>query len=50
MLDEAKIWDGWGTALKPALEPICLARKGLIGTVADNVLTYHAYPVNAHTH
>ena len=31
---------GWGTALKPALEPITLARKPLIGTVAENVLKY----------
>ena len=38
--DEAKQWDGWGTALKPAHEPMVLARKPLIGTVANNVLTY----------
>ena len=37
---EAKQWDGWGTALKPAHEPIVLARKPLIGTIANNVLTY----------
>jgi DNA modification methylase len=37
---EAQQWDGWGTALKPAHEPIVLARKPLIGTVANNVLTY----------
>ena len=36
----AKQWDGWGTALKPAHEPMVLARKPLIGTVANNVLTY----------
>lgn len=30
-------WDGWGTALKPAWEPIILARKPLTGTVAANV-------------
>lgn len=36
----AKQWQGWGTALKPAHEPIVLARKPLIGTVAANVLTY----------
>lgn len=30
-------WQGWGTALKPALEPITVARKPLIGTVAANV-------------
>ena len=35
---EAKKWDGWGTALKPAWEPIIVARKPLVGTVAQNVL------------
>lgn len=35
--DEAKAWKGWGTALKPAHEPILLARKPLDGTVAANV-------------
>jgi site-specific DNA-methyltransferase (adenine-specific) len=38
--DDAKKWDGWGTALKPAHEPIVVARKPLIGTVAENVLKY----------
>lgn len=38
--DEAKQWDGWGTALKPAHEPIVLARKPLDGTVANNVLKH----------
>jgi site-specific DNA-methyltransferase (adenine-specific) len=37
---EAKQWQGWGTALKPAHEPVVVARKPLIGTVAANVLTY----------
>lgn len=37
---EAKQWDGWGTALKPAFEPIVVARKPLIGTVAENVLQF----------
>jgi site-specific DNA-methyltransferase (adenine-specific) len=37
---EAKQWDGWGTALKPAHEPMVLARKPLEGTVANNVLTF----------
>ena len=37
---EAQQWQGWGTALKPAHEPIVLARKPLIGTVAQNVLTF----------
>lgn len=38
--ERASKWQGWGTALKPAHEPIVLARKPLIGTVANNVLTY----------
>jgi site-specific DNA-methyltransferase (adenine-specific) len=38
--DEAKKWAGWGTALKPAFEPIVVARKPLIGTVAANVLEW----------
>ena len=38
--DEAKQWQGWGTALKPAHEPMVLARKPLVGTVANNVLTF----------
>lgn len=33
-------WAGWGTALKPAHEPVCVARKPLAGTVAANVLAY----------
>lgn len=33
-------WQGWGTALKPAHEPMVLARKPLIGTVAANVLAH----------
>lgn len=37
---EAEQWDGWGTALKPAIEPIILARKPLDGTVAANVLAH----------
>jgi DNA modification methylase len=37
---EAKKWEGWGTALKPTVEPIVMARKPVIGTVAENVLTH----------
>lgn len=37
---EAQKWQGWGTALKPAFEPVVVARKPLIGTVAENVLAY----------
>lgn len=42
----AKQWDGWGTALKPAHEPIVVARKPLIGTVANNVLTFGTGALN----
>jgi DNA modification methylase len=38
--DEARRWEGWGTALKPAHEPIVVARKPLVGTVAGNVLVW----------
>ena len=37
---EAQQWAGWGTALKPALEPITMARKPITGTVAANVLAH----------
>ena len=37
---EAQQWAGWGTALKPALEPITVARKPFKGTVAANVLAH----------
>jgi site-specific DNA-methyltransferase (adenine-specific) len=39
-------YEGWGTALKPAHEPIVMARKPLIGTVADNVLEYGVGGIN----
>jgi site-specific DNA-methyltransferase (adenine-specific) len=44
--DLAKQWQGWGTALKPANEPIVLARKPLIGTVAKNVEKYGTGALN----
>ena len=44
--DAARQWSGWGTALKPALEPITMARKPLIGTVAENVLTHGTGAIN----
>lgn len=45
--DEAKQWEGWGTALKPANEPICLARKPLSEkTVAANVLKWGTGAIN----
>ena len=37
---EAKRWTGWNSQLKPAIEPIILARKPLDGTVANNVLAH----------
>ena len=44
---EAKKWEGWGTALKPALEPITLARKPLSEkTVAENVLKWGTGGIN----
>jgi site-specific DNA-methyltransferase (adenine-specific) len=39
-------WEGWGTALKPAFEPIVVARKPLIGTVAANVLAHGTGAIN----
>jgi site-specific DNA-methyltransferase (adenine-specific) len=40
-------WEGWGTALKPALEPICLARKPLSEkSVAANVLRWGTGALN----
>lgn len=39
-------WSGWGTALKPAMEPIVVARKPLCGTVAENVLRWGTGAVN----
>lgn len=44
--DAARQWQGWGTALKPAHEPICVARKPLIGTVAENVLAHGTGAIN----
>ena len=44
--DKAKQWAGWGTALKPAHEPIVMARKPLIGTVATNVIIHGTGALN----
>lgn len=44
--DAARQWSGWGTALKPAWEPIILARKPLVGTVAANVLAHGTGAIN----
>lgn len=43
---EAIRWSGWGTALKPAWEPIIVARKPLIGTVAENVQRFGTGALN----
>ena len=44
--DAAKQWAGWGTALKPAWEPIIMARKPMVGTVAENVLAHGTGAIN----
>jgi site-specific DNA-methyltransferase (adenine-specific) len=44
--DEAQQWSGWGTALKPAHEPIVMARKPIEGTVANNVLKHGVGGIN----
>jgi hypothetical protein len=45
--DDARRWEGWGTALKPAHEPVAFARKPLSeGTVAANVLRWATGAVN----
>jgi site-specific DNA-methyltransferase (adenine-specific) len=44
--EKAKKWEGWGTALKPAHEPIVLARKPFAGTVANNVLQHGTGALN----
>lgn len=44
--DAAKQWQGWGTALKPAWEPIIVARKPIEGTVAENVQKWGTGAIN----
>jgi site-specific DNA-methyltransferase (adenine-specific) len=44
--DTSRIWRGWGTSLKPAWEPIIVARKPLRGTVANNVREYGTGAIN----
>lgn len=43
---EAKLWSGWGTALKPAMELICLAMKPLDGTFAQNAMKHGVAGLN----
>lgn len=44
--DAARQWEGWGTALKPAFEPVIMARKPFKGTVAANVLEHGTGALN----
>ena len=44
--EDGKRWDGWGTALKPAYEPIIVARKPCEGSCIDNVLKYGVGGIN----
>ena len=44
--EAAKLWDGWGTALKPAWEPIIVAMKPLDGTYAENALRHGVAGLN----
>lgn len=44
--EAAARWKGWGSALKPAFEPVIVARKPLIGTVAETVLRYGTGAIN----
>jgi len=44
--DEVAEWSGWNTALKPAWEPVLVARSPLDGTVAHNVATYGTGAIN----
>ena len=44
--EQAQKWQGWGTALKPAWEPIILARKPIDGTIANNVLEHGTGALN----
>ena len=43
---EAQQWQGWGTALKPAFEPVIVARKPIEGTVANNVVKWGTAGIN----
>jgi site-specific DNA-methyltransferase (adenine-specific) len=44
--DLAKKWQGWGTGLKPTVEPIVMARKPLIGTMAENITVWSVGGLN----
>lgn len=44
--DEGKRWNGWGTCLKPAYEPIIVARKPCEGSCVDNILLHGVGGIN----
>jgi site-specific DNA-methyltransferase (adenine-specific) len=44
--ESAKQWEGWGTALKPAWEPIIVARKPMMGTIVENVERFGVGGIN----
>lgn len=44
--EEAQRWTGWGTALKPAFDPVVVGRKPLDGTVAANILAHGVGALN----
>lgn len=44
--DEAKTWDGWGTALRPCHEPIVVARKPMVGTYVANIRAHKTGALN----
>jgi site-specific DNA-methyltransferase (adenine-specific) len=44
--ENASKWQGWGTALKPAFEPVVMARKPLAGTVAASVIEFGTGAIN----
>lgn len=44
--EKAREWQGWGTGLKPAWEPIAVLRKPLERTVAENVLAHRVGAIN----
>lgn len=44
--DAAKLWDGWGTSLKPSRETICVARKPMVGTYVENILAHGTGALN----
>ncbi len=44
--EEAQQWEGWGSSLKPAWEPIIIARKPLEGSIVENILAYGTGGIN----